>query len=203
MTMERITANFSALNARYEEMNAITLTDTQKHQQAHQSSPKEKASIKRKSCFWVILNSSKNLVTKDTQVTVKSISGLKVEQAQDKFANDLNRASESHVIAHAGTNNVEYSSVGTLLSCYEDLAEHLKQRCDKVGFSSIILRNDKPELNGKIELLNEGIHEICKKHDLSFINNDNITANNLARDGLHINRSGQTKLTANFLQLFS
>ena len=42
-----------------------------------------------------------------------------------------------------------------------------------------------------------------KKYDLSFINNDNITANNLARGGLHINRSGQTKLTANFLQLFS
>ena len=90
------------------------------------------------------------------------------------------------------------------MDSYEDLAEHLKQRCDKVGFSSsIILRNDKPELNGKIELLNEGIHEICKKYDLSFINNDNITANNLTGYGLHINRSGQTKLTANFLQLFS
>ena len=90
---------------------------------------------------------------KETQVTVKSISGLKVEQVQDKFANDLNRASDSHVIVHTGTNNVDYSSVGTLLSSYEDLAEHLKQKCDKVGFSSIILRNDKPELNGKIELL--------------------------------------------------
>ena len=146
---------------------------------------------------------SENLVTKETQVTVKSISGLKVEQVQDKFANNLNRASESHVVVHDGTNNVEYSSVGTLLSSYEDLAEHLKQRCDKVGFSSIIFCNDKPELNGKIELLNEGIYEICKKYDLSFINNGNITANNLARDGLHINRSGQTKLTANFLQLFS
>ena len=97
------------------------------------------------------------------------------------------------MIVHAGTNNVEYSSVGTLLSCYEDLAERLKQRCDKVGFSSIIL----------CKLLNEGIHEICKKHDLSFINNDNITENNLARNGLHIDRSGQTKLTANVLQLFS
>ena len=93
---------------------------------------------------------------------MKSISGLKVELVQDKFANDLNRASESHVIVHAGTNNVEYSSVGTILSSYENLAEHLFQRCDKVCFSSIIFRNDKPELNGKIELLNEGIHEICK-----------------------------------------
>ena len=75
---------------------------------------------------------SENLVTKDTQVsTVKSISGLKVEQVQDKFANDLNRASESHVTVHAGTNNVEYSSVGTLLSSYEDLAEHLNKGVTK------------------------------------------------------------------------
>ena len=79
----------------------------------------------------------------------------------------------------------------------------LKEKCDKMGFSSIIQRNDRPELNSKIEILNDGIYEICRKHDLDFINNDNITATNLARDGLHINRSGQIRLTANFLQLFS
>ena len=50
----------------------------------------------------------------------------------------MNRASESHVIVNAGENNVEYSS-------YDDLAGHLEQRCDKVGFSSILLRNDNPE----------------------------------------------------------
>ena len=42
------------------------------------------------------------------------------------------------MIVNAGANNIEYS-------IYEDLAGHLEQRCDKVGFSSIILRNDKPE----------------------------------------------------------
>ena len=83
------------------------------------------------------------------------------------------------------------------------LAMDLKEKFDKMGFSSIIQRNDRPELNSKIEILNDGIYEICRKHDLDFINNDNITATNLARDGLHINRSGQIRLTANFLQLFS
>ena len=38
---------------------------------------------------------SENLVMKETQVTVKSISGLKVEQVQDKFANDLQSVSWS------------------------------------------------------------------------------------------------------------
>ena len=71
-----------------------------------------------------------------------------------------------------------------------------------MGFSSIIQCNDEPELNSKIEILNDGIYEICRKRDLDFIDDD-IIATNLARDGLHINRSEQIRLTANFLQLFS
>ena len=144
-----------------------------------------------------------NLANKNLNVTVKSISGLKVEQVVDKFSYDLNRCSEAYVLIHAGTNNVQLCSVATLLDSYEKLAMDLKEKCDKMGFSSIIQRNDRPELNSKIEILNDGIYEICRKHDLDFINNDNITATNLARDGLHINRSGQIRLTANFLQLFS
>ena len=71
-----------------------------------------------------------------------------------------------------------------------------------MGLSSIIQCNDKPEFNGKIKILNDGIYKICRKHDLDFINNDNITADNLARDGLHINRSEQLRVTPNFFQLF-
>ena len=144
-----------------------------------------------------------NLANKNLNVTVKSISGLKVEQVVDKFSYDLNRCSEAYVLIHAGTNNVQLCSVATLLDSYEKLAMDLKEKCDKMVFSSIIQHNDRPELNSKIEILNDGIYEICRKHDIDFINNDNITATNLARDGLHINRSGQIRLTANFLQLFS
>ena len=89
--------------------------------------------------------------------------------------------------------------MATLPDSYEKLAIDLKEKCDKMGFSSSIQRNNKPELNSKIEMLNDGIYEMCRKHDLDFINNDNMTANNLAIDGLHINRSGQIRLTANFL----
>ena len=94
-------------------------------------------------------------------------------------------------------------SVAMLLDSYEKLAIDLKEKCDKMGFSSIIQCNGKPELNSKIEVSNDGIYEICRKHDSDFINNDNITANNSARDGLYLNRSGQIRLSANFFQLFS
>ena len=117
----------------------------------------------------------------------------------------MNRCSEAYVLIHAGTNNVELCSVATLPDSYKKLTMDLKEKCDKMGFSSIIQRNDRPELNSKIEILNDGIYEICRKHDLDFINTIyiDITVTNLARDGLHIKRSGQIRLTANFLQLFS
>ena len=115
----------------------------------------------------------------------------------------MNRCSEANVLVHTGTNNGELSSIATLLDSCEKLATDLKEKCDKMGSSSIIPRIDKPELNSKIEMLNDGIYEMCRKHDLNFINNDNTSASNLARDGLHIYRSGQIRLTANFLQLLS
>ena len=143
-----------------------------------------------------------NLTIRNLNVIVQSISGLKLEQVVDKFSYDLNKCSEAYVLVHAGTNNAELCSVATLPDSYETLATDLKEKCDKIGFSSIIQRNDKPELNSKIEILNDGIHEICGKHDLGFIDNDSITANNLARDGLHMNRRGQIRLTATFCSYF-
>ena len=113
-------------NERYHiDRETETPTSTSKHSQRKSKHKKKVVFLGDSQLKYM---KSENLVTKETQVTVKSISGLKVEQVQDKFANDLNRASESHVIVHAGTNNVEYSSVGTLLSSYEDLAEHLKNK---------------------------------------------------------------------------
>ena len=63
-----------------------------------------------------------NLANRNLNVIVKTISGLKVEQVVDKFSYDLNRCSEAHVLAHAGTNNVELCLVATLLESYEKLS---------------------------------------------------------------------------------
>ena len=40
---------------------------------------------------------------------------------------------------------------------------------------------------------------MCKTLNLNFVSNDNISVSNLSRDGLHLNRSGQSKLAANIL----
>ena len=56
--------------------------------------------------------------------------------------------------------------------------------------------------------MNDGIYELRKKHKIEFtqgefIDNDDIAVINLTGDGLRMNKSEQTKLTAHLLELFS
>ena len=69
-------------------------------------------------------------------------------------------------------------------------------------FSSIF-RNNKPELNEKRDSINEGLYGLCTRKDIDYIDHDNISFINLARDGIHIHRSGQAKFTANILNLLT
>ena len=50
-----------------------------------------------------------------TKSVFRSVSGLKVEQIQERFSHELARSSEAYVILHAGTNNLESGSVDVIL----------------------------------------------------------------------------------------
>ena len=86
-----------------------------------------------------------------------------------------------------------------LLHQYSDLAYDLIEKCTKTTFSSVIRRSDKPFINEKIDYLNDKLYDMCKTLNLNFVSKDNISVSNLSRDGLHLNRSGQSKLAANIL----
>ena len=68
---------------------------------------------------------SENLNTPKFNVSVRSVSGLKVEQVQERFSHKLARSSKACVIVHAGTNNLESGSVDVILDSYENLANLL------------------------------------------------------------------------------
>ena len=144
-----------------------------------------------------------NPTTTDIKVQVRSVSGLKVEQTFQHFSHELNRNSIAHVVVHIGTNSVEHYSVDELLCQYSELAYDLIEKCTKITFSSVIRQGDKPLLNEKIDYLNDKLYDMCKTLSLNFVRNDNISVSNLFRDGLHLNRSGQSKLAANILNILS
>ena len=135
-----------------------------------------------------------NLSTRDTYMEVNSVSGAKVQQVPDLSSQELEDPIVSQIIVHIGTNSVGETSTEHLNEDFENLALWLKKKCNRVVFSSIIERYDKPDLNPKINSINQSLHELCCRLELGFIDNSNINSSNLVRDGLHINRSGQSKL---------
>ena len=70
-------------------------------------------------------------------------------------------------------------------------------------FSSIIRHKDKPYLNDKIDVVNKKLYDICVSAGAEYIDNTNIVFSNLSRDGLHLNRRGQGKVTANICNTLS
>ena len=77
------------------------------------------------------------------------------------------------------------------------------QTYKNVMFSSIITRKDKPYLNDKTDVVNKKLYDICVSTGVEYIDNTNIVFSNLSRDGLHLKRSGQGKVTANICNTLS
>ena len=57
-----------------------------------------------------------------TRVNVRSVSGLKIEQIPEKFEQNSRRAASSDVIIHAGTKNIENTSVDELVNQFSDVS---------------------------------------------------------------------------------
>ena len=141
--------------------------------------------------------------TSQTQVTVKSISGLRAEQVTSRFSREIESGINDRVIIHVGTNNVQSDSIEEITNKFISLANNLSQTYKNVTFSSIIRRKDKPYLNDKIDVVNKKLYDICVSAGVEYIDNTNIVFSNLSRDGLHLNRSGQGKVTANICNTLS
>ena len=112
-----------------------------------------------------------------------SVSGAKVQQVPDLFSQELEDPTVSQIIVHIGTNSAGETSTEHLNEDFENLALWLREKFDRVVFSSIIECYDKPELNPKINSINQSLYEICCRLQLGFVDNSTINSSNLARDG--------------------
>ena len=78
------------------------------------------------------------------------------------------------------------------------MAVTAKRRAKNVAVSSIILRRDSPELDGKREEVNNLLVRDLRKLGIDFIKHYNIQEQDLNRNGLHLNIKGSKVLTGNF-----
>jgi hypothetical protein len=128
-------------------------------------------------------------------------SGKTADQIASEVENINLHETPSHVIIHAGTNDLSLDSSNDCIVSIENLCSSVQNKFvnAKIGVSSIIVRDD-ISVNDKIQEVNEGIKELCRNHNYSFIDNSNIKLNALNGSKLHLNTRGSALLASRFIK---
>ena len=123
----------------------------------------------------------------------------------DEISNQIDsmktRIHPSHVIIHAGTNDIPVQNSNECTTNIEKLAGKAKSKFPnaKIGLSGITLRQD-VDVNDKINQTNENIRNLCTEQGYTFIDNGNIDPSGLNNSKLNLNAKGTTYLAVNFIK---
>ena len=107
----------------------------------------------------------------------------------------------SSIIIHARTND-RTNNINLLNSAKKK--KKIKKIRDtlpaiKIGFSSLILRKDRRNINELRTDFNAKLSNFCKQKNINFIDNGNINESHLEMKKLHLNRKGYFALVENLL----
>ena len=134
-------------------------------------------------------------------IRIYTFSGAKVTDLEDHIKPSL-REKPKIMIIHAGTNDVRAESPKRVAESLVDIAQMAERELDEdstFAILGLIRRSDYPELNKKIMEVNKELSLFCRRRGWTFISNENIKDEHLNRSGLHLNRSGTSKLVSNYL----
>ena len=132
------------------------------------------------------------------QIIKRTFPGKTAEEIKPEINTISPGTAPSHIIIHAGTNNLPTNLVRETVKHIEELANCVKQRfpSSHIGLSSSIIRND-IELSTNIMDFNKKIEEFCDKRGFEFIDNQNINNSCLNGSNLHLNPKGSAYLAVN------
>ena len=128
-------------------------------------------------------------------------SGKTADQIASEVENINLPETPSHVIIHAGTNDLSRDSSNDCIVSIENVCSSAPNKFvnAKIRVSRIIVRDD-ISVNDKIQEVNEGVKELCRNRNYSFIDNSNIRLNALNGSKLHLNTRGSALLASRFIK---
>ena len=140
-------------------------------------------------------------ISRNSRVKVSSFPGCTTEDMHD-FIKPLLRKNPDDIILHVGTNSLR--SCDTPRACADeiiDLATIVSRESPaKIALSSLVCRSDDEDLAYKIAEVNTTLKDCCTRKSWGFIDHSNISpSNHLNRSGLHLNKSGTSRLARNFI----
>ena len=135
-------------------------------------------------------------IPKGDKIYVKSFSGATTECMRDYVKPSL-KYNPDLIILHTGVNNLRSNKSPNVIA--EDivkLACDIKNDSNDVVISGLVGRSDR--LNFKLQQVNEILISKCTEKNLFYINNNNITHQQL-NITMHLNLKGTCQLAKNFL----
>ena len=140
-------------------------------------------------------------MSRNSRVKISSFPGCTTEDIHD-FIKPLLRKNPDEIILHVGTNSLR--SCDTPRACADEIIDLATMvNCEspaKIALSSLVCRSDDQALACKIAEVNRILKDCCTRKSWGFVDHSNIsTPNHLNRSGLHLNKSGTSRLAQNFI----
>ena len=135
-------------------------------------------------------NNDKLSYTAKAKTVCKTYRGGKIKNVHTNLRKDCGERRLRSIILHVGTNNLVSDDAKEAAKRMEDLIVEAKSKAENVAVSSVIKRYDNKVPHSKITEYNNLVHELCKKHNITFIDNSNIDQSMLNRSNLHLNYTG-------------
>ena len=136
------------------------------------------------------------------RINIKTFRGARVEHMYSYMEPTIEMGVDG-VIILCGTNNLRDESPEVVAKKIVKLAMHASNRVEQVAVSSIVRRTDSIELDQKRKELNFLLKQLLEQCKIDYIDQDNISTNDLDRWGLHVNYSGNNILTGNFIDFLN
>ncbi len=138
-------------------------------------------------------------ISKNGTVKVRCFSGSTITDLQKFYMQPLLTKKPSKVILHVGTNDAvnKEATADKILDALLDLKKEIETTLPEctVVLSTPMKRMDNGAAGKIIEALNKKILSL----GLNIVNNENISANDIGRRGLHLNNRGVSKFASNLV----
>ena len=133
----------------------------------------------------------------------KPFPGSTIKQLHHYVIPTLNDEKPDAVVIHVGINdllsrNRNVIPEDKIASEITEIGNRCREKGTETVFISSIIFNNRIEWE-RIERINQELKERCERLDFIYIENNNINAHHLWRDGLHLRENGKILLANNFI----